>query len=263
MLKIGEFSKLSHLTVKTLRFYEKKGILVPAVIDRWTGYRYYDTAQLLTAAKIKFYRQLDLSIDEIRIICSGANEREILQEKLNALCREKIRTEGLISSLNFYLEDGKMTYRVTEKVIPQTLVYYSETVLESYGDIMEWIPSLGEECLRLNPNMKCAEPPYEFCEYLDGEYKEKDIKIRHNEAVLSRGAENEIIRFRELPETKVLCVMHKGPYETLTEAYAYLINYAKEQGYLCLAPLRECYIDGVWNKPSPEDWLTEVQMPIA
>lgn len=51
MLKIGEFSKLSHLTVKALRFYEKKGLLIPETIDEWTGYRFYETRQLEDAAK--------------------------------------------------------------------------------------------------------------------------------------------------------------------------------------------------------------------
>ena len=56
MLKIGGFSKLSHLTVKALRFYEKEGLLVPATTDEWNGYRYYETSQFETAAKIKAYR---------------------------------------------------------------------------------------------------------------------------------------------------------------------------------------------------------------
>ena len=58
MLKIGEFSRLSHLTVKALRFYEKEGILLPASTDKWTGYRLYETAQLEAAASVKAYRQL-------------------------------------------------------------------------------------------------------------------------------------------------------------------------------------------------------------
>ena len=55
MLKIGEFSKLSHLTIKTLRFYEKEDLLKPAYIDERTGYRFYETSQLERAAKIKAY----------------------------------------------------------------------------------------------------------------------------------------------------------------------------------------------------------------
>ena len=55
MLKIGEFSKLSMITVKALRFYEKEGLLIPAYIDKWNGYRFYETSQLSTAARIKSF----------------------------------------------------------------------------------------------------------------------------------------------------------------------------------------------------------------
>lgn len=85
MLKIGEFSKLSHITVKALRFYEKEGLLVPASIDKWTGYRFYETSQLERAAKIKAYRQLDLSIDEIKAIFHGEDPKAIFAEKAKAL----------------------------------------------------------------------------------------------------------------------------------------------------------------------------------
>lgn len=126
---------------------------------------------------------------------------------------------------------------------------------------MQWIPSLGKEFLQLNPGIKCAEPAYEFCEYLDGEYREKQIHIRHNEAVASRGMESGRIKFREIPETRVISIYHKGPYERIGEAYAYIMRYAEENGYQITGPARECYIDGIWNKDSEEDWLTEIQLP--
>ena len=55
MIKLGEFSKLSHLTIKALRFYEKEELLVPAYIDSQTKYRYYNTSQLQLASKIKAF----------------------------------------------------------------------------------------------------------------------------------------------------------------------------------------------------------------
>jgi len=263
MIKIGEFSKLAHLTVKALRFYEKQGILMPAVTDPLTGYRFYETGQLLNAAKIKSFRQLGLTIDEIKVICSGADEREILSAKLAGLCRERDRMDALISSIYHILEDKEMKYHVTEKIIPETLVYTAETVLNSYKDIMQWIPSVGRECLALNPGIKCAEPPYGFCEYLDGEYRETGIRIRHNEAVTATGKENEHIHFCTLPRTKVLSIFHRGPYEDIGQAYAYIMNYARENGYQIAGPARECYIDGIWNKEDPSDWLTEIQLPVT
>ena len=100
MLKIGEFSKLSHLTVKTIRFYEKEGLLVPITIDHWTGYRFYETNQLELAAKIKCYRQLDLSIQEIQEIMSGANIKEVLQKKEKMLQAQKKEIDVRISIIN-------------------------------------------------------------------------------------------------------------------------------------------------------------------
>ena len=92
MLKIGDFSRLSHLTVKALRFYEKEKLLIPASVDEWTGYRFYETSQLEDAARIKACRQMDLSIDEIRAIMSGADMMQVLSDKAKALSdqREKI-----------------------------------------------------------------------------------------------------------------------------------------------------------------------------
>ena len=262
MLKIGEFSKLSHLTIKALRFYEKEGFLKPASIDEWNNYRFYETSQLETAAKIKSYRQLGLSIEEIKAVFAGMDVKVILQEKVTELTKEKHSIESRLSIINSIMEDSEMKYQVTEKVIPETIVYTAETTLKNYSDIMQWIPSVGQECLKLNPGMKCKEPPYEFCEYPDGEYKETNIRIRHNEAVTAVGKENEQIRFKVLPETKVLSIYHKGSYANIGEAYAFLMKYAERNGYTVADLARESYIDGIWNKESEEDWLTEIQLPI-
>lgn len=262
MLKIGEFSKLSHTTIKALRFYEKEGLLLPASVDEWTGYRFYESAQLLAAAKIRSFRQLGLSIDEIKSIFSGADLKKILAEKEENLKKLQQKTELQISAIKFIMEEKEMKYQVTIKEIPEMTVYSSETVLAKYAHLMEWIPSVGAECLRLNPDLKCAEPPYEFCEFLDGEYKETNVRVRHNEAVVAFGNENEKIKFRSLPAAKVLSIYHKGTYDTIGEAYAFIVEYAEKNGYKIAGLARESYIDGIWNKESVSDWLTEVQLPI-
>ena len=219
MLKIGEFSKLCQMTVKALRFYEKEGLLIPASVDEWTGYRFYTTEQLHTAAKIKSYRQLDLSIEEIKAIFKGKNARKILEEK-------------------------------------------AENLRNQQKDIMQVIPAIGEEVRKLYPALKCAEPPYEFCEYPDGEYKENDVLIRHVEAVTEFGKESETIKFKKLDAAKVLSIFHKGSYNQIGEAYAFIMKYAEENGYKIAGLSRECYVDGIWNKNSVDDWLTEIQLPI-
>ncbi len=262
MLRIGEFSKLSMTTVKALRYYEKEGLLIRASIDEWTGYRHYETSQLETAAKIKSYRQLGLSIEEIRRIFSGEDARAILSSKAEAIRREKHDMELKLSAIEFILEGKEMKYQVTVKDIPEMIIYTSETVLEKYSDCMQWIPSVGAECMTLNPAMKCAEPPYEFCEYLDGEYKERNVRIRHSEAVTSFGKESENIKFRSLPAAKVLSIYHKGTYDNIGEAYAFIMEYAEKNGYEIDGFARESYIDGIWNKEDVSEWLTEIQLPV-
>lgn len=262
MLKIGEFSKLSQTTIKALRFYEKEALLPPAFVDEWTGYRFYETSQLETAAKIRSFRQLGLSIEEIRSILSGTDARKILSaraERLKQLQRDAARQ---LSVIEFLLEGKQMKYQVTMKEIPEMIVYTAETTLPRYSDSMQWIPSLGQECLALNPNLRCAEPPYEFCEYPDGEYQETNVRIRHSEAVTAMGIGNEHITFRTLPAAKVLSIYHKGPYDTIGQAYAFLMKYAETSGCQIAGLSRECYIDGIWNQESPENWLTEIQLPI-
>lgn len=262
MIKIGEFSKLSYLTIKALRFYEKEGILLPAYIDELSGYRFYETSQLVDAAKIKTYRQLDLSIDEIKRIISGEDEKEVLKEKLSQIRQDKKHLENVISSINTILKEDEMKYHITQKTIPAMTVFYGETILNTYADSATWIPELGMECARLNPDFKCSDSCYSFCEYLDGEYKDKDIQVRYNEEVEKKGKGNGIIKFRKIPETKVISIFHKGSYSKLAEAYAYIFNYAEKNNYKINGVARECYIDGSWNKDSEDEWLTEIQIPV-
>ena len=160
MLKIGEFSKLSMLTVKALRFYEKEWLLSPARVDEWTGYRMYDTAQLRTAARIKALRQLGIPVAQIKAILDGADEREILLEQAHTLQEQQAKIARNLSVIHHLLEGNDMRYQVTEKTIPSCIVYYSEATLAQYSDAMQWIPAQGAEAKALNPDLKCAEPPY-------------------------------------------------------------------------------------------------------
>ncbi len=151
MLKIGEFSKLSHITVKALRFYEKENLLVPQAVDEWTGYRFYETCQLEAASRIKAYRQLGLSIDEIKAIQNGADKKMIFAAKARMLKAQKEDINVRLSIINHILEDEEMKYQVTVKEVSEAIVYYTELRVNTFSDMMQIIPELGEECMRLMP----------------------------------------------------------------------------------------------------------------
>lgn len=262
MLKIGEFSKLSMLTIKALRFYEKEELLIPASVDRFTGYRFYETSQLETAALIKALRQLDFSVEEIKAHFNGEPLKEILSKKEQKLKEQQTDISAKLSIIKYLSEEKEMKYQAVIKELSEAVVYSEERLLKDYSEVTDLVLSSAEECKRLNPSIECAKPDYCFCEYLDGEYKEKDIKARYSQAVTKAGVENDRIKFRTLPKTKAICIYHKGSYDMLGEAYAFIMKYASENGYKISDLPRECYIDGMWNKENVEDWLTEIQLPI-
>ena len=81
MYKIGEFSKMSKTTIKTLRYYENEGLLIPTYVDPYTSYRYYESRQLTDLTKIISLRQAGLSINDIKEILIGNNVKEILEKR--------------------------------------------------------------------------------------------------------------------------------------------------------------------------------------
>lgn len=262
MLKIGEFSKLSMLTIKALRFYEAEGILIPEKVDKWTRYRYYKTSQLSLAAEIKKMRQLDFTVDEIKSRMDGVPLKEILSKKKAELEKKQAEVSMKLSIIHYLMEETEMDYQAVIKEVPECVVYSEERRLKAYSEVTALVLESAQECMRLNPDIECVTPDYCFCEYLDGEYREKDILTRYSQAVTKAGTENERIKFRSLPKTKVISIYHKGAYDRLGEAYAYIVEYAEKNGYKIADCPRESYIDGIWNKENVEDWLTEIQLPI-
>lgn len=261
MYKIGEFSTLSKTTIKALRFYEKEELLKPAFVDK-NGYRYYESMQLVDLAKIISMRQIGLSIEDIKKILNGKNTIEILEQRKLKIENDLNEYKYQLSKINYLLEGMNMKYEVITKTLPDYIVYYKEGVLKDYSEMTPFILSSAEECLHTNPNIKCIEPDYCYVNYLDGEYKESNIKVRYAQAVEKEGTPNETIKFMKLNPVLAVCTYHKGEYNTLGEAYGFLMKYIEENNYEIVEYPRERYIDGIWNKEDVNDWLTEIQIPV-
>ncbi|MBS7020605.1 MAG: MerR family transcriptional regulator [Firmicutes bacterium] len=263
MYKIGEFSMLSKTTVKTLRYYEKEKLLLPAYVDFETGYRYYETSQLPELAKIIAYRQIGLSIHDIRNLLTGTDSQEILNKRKQEVLKLISDSNNQLLQIYDLLEGKEMKYEVIMKQLPEHIVYYMEGTIRDFSELVSFILKSGEECGTLNPTLKCIQPEYCYVEYLDGEYKETDIKVRYSQAVEKMGIENEHIKFQKIEPIEAVCIYHKGSYSNLREAYGFLIKWIEEHGYEIVAPVRESYIDGMWNKDPEEEWLTEIQAPVC
>src|SRR3989441_12799848 len=81
---IGEFSRITGLTVKTLRFYHEEGLLEPTSVDDQTGYRYYDASLVELARTIAFLKSLDFSLAEIKELLALEREGGPSAESLTA-----------------------------------------------------------------------------------------------------------------------------------------------------------------------------------
>ena len=266
MFRIGEFSKLGKTTLKTLRHYDAIGLLRPATTDKFTNYRLYTTDQLVKLHQIQALRQAGVSTDEIKLILSGSDAAIILQKRKTELKLEIAETEKQLSRIEFILQgkkgDNFMTYAATVKELPECIVYSKKMTVPDYASYFELIPAIGERVAKKYPDLKCASPEYCFIIYLDQEHREKDINIEFCEAVDKIRPDFDDVIFKVVKAATAVSVLHKGPYSDLGRAYAFVFKWIEDNGYTPAGSPRESYIDGIWNKESDADWLTELQVPI-
>ena len=262
MYKIGDFSSMSKTTIKTLRYYEKEGLLKPVYIDQNTGYRYYETSQLVEISKIISLRQIGLSIKDIKNILNGCDMKSILNKRKKEIKENLTIYTTQLSKINYLLEENNMKNEIFIKEIPSYIIFYSDGIISDFSKIPEFVLQAGAECAKANPNLKCITPNYCYVSYLDGEYKEKDIKIRYAEAVEEFGEETKQIKFMKTTPVTAVCIYHKGSYENLRQSYNIILKYIEDNGYEIIDNVRECYIDGCWNKDNSDDYLTEIEFPV-
>ncbi len=267
MYRIGDFSKMSKTTIKTLRYYDEIGLLKPKETDSFTGYRMYSTSQLNDLHKIYALKQAGLMVEEIRSIINGADSNAILQKRKKEILEKLKETNNQLSALEFILngkqEENTMNYVARIKEIPECIVYSIKMKVASYNDYFALVPPIGETILAKYPDLKCTVSEYCYLNYLDNEYKEKDFNVELCESVDKLKPDFDNVQFKKTDKITVASVMHKGPYSTIRSAYAYILKWVEENGYKQADVPRESVIDGIWNKDSEDEWLTEVQIPIC
>ena len=135
MYKIGEFSSMSKTTIKTLRDYEKENLIKPVYIDQNTGYRYYETSQLVELSKIISLRQIGISIIDIKKILNGHDMKEVLKKRKEEIEKELNNYNIQLSKINYLLEENNMNNEIFIKEIPSYIVYYSARITDTFSQI--------------------------------------------------------------------------------------------------------------------------------
>jgi len=262
--KIGLFSKMNRVTIKALRHYDEIGLLKPATIEKFTGYRYYTSEQLPLLHQILALREMGFTLDEIKKVQGGTPEKDLLMQKRLELLKRIAQDTLRLSQVESYLvkNDGESAgYHVILKELPQVIVASLRTTIPNYSALFSVVPPMGAEMERLG--CVCAVPEYCFNIYHDGEYRETDVDVEICEAVTAAQEDSEMLKFKVIERVEnAACVLHKGPYEGFPNAYNAVLKWVERNGYEIIDHPRESYIDGVWNKDSAADWLTEIQFPV-
>jgi len=261
---IGEFSKITSLSIKSLRLYHEKEILVPAEVDEFTGYRYYNEADYDRARSIKILKDYEFTLAEIKEIINECDEEgEILEQLHTKLAEIQNKIERYkeishsIESIIKHERENKMKaeeeFDIEEKEV-ETLLIAGYRMKGKYNEVGEGFKMLGKTMGR-HINGKATNL------YYDGEYKEEDADFEPCFPV-RKGNSTDKISVRELPGGKCVTLIHKGSYDTLTESYKKIYGYVNDKGCKVKLPTREVYLKGpgMIFKGNPNNYLTEIQL---
>lgn len=267
LFSIGEFSRITGLTVKTLRFYHEEGLLVPAAIDPASNYRFYRESQIELARAIAWLRRLELSIADIRELLDKREHEEgvlaLMERHKNALRDKVARYRRALKEVDAFLTQERQAYtmsdsvfQIEEKLLPSLKVAGIRTK-GRYADCGKAFGRIGRSLGR-----HLAGKPLLL--HYDAEYKEEDADFEACFPV-SGGESSGEINVHELPATRSICLMHLGPYEQLGNSYARILQHIKSGGHQILMPTREIYHKGpgIIFRGNPKKYLTEIQIPIA
>lgn len=271
MIRIGDFSKLSRVTIKTLRFYDETGLLKPVRVDPFTGYRYYEFSQLPRLHRILALKDLGFSLEEIGRLLESELPVEQLRGMLTlrqAEIRQRVRDEAeRLERVDIWLrqieqENTMSKYDVVIKKVEPIRVASVRGVVptppEQGGLWNELENYLAAQ--RVRPAGAC------FSLYHDEEHKEREWDIEVCEPLAEDVKPGKSVKVWTLPAVETMaCTVHAGPFVTIGEAYDSILKWVDENGYQVTGPCREIYLqppksEGNQNDPGT---VTEIQFPVS
>jgi effector-binding domain-containing protein len=269
MIRIGDFSKLSQVSIKTLRYYDEMGLLEPVEVDRFTGYRFYEYAQLARLNRILALKDLGFSLDEIRKLLDErvsaeqlrgmlklreAESRQRVEEEAQRLARIEARLRQIEQEQNMSKYDV-----VIKKVEPMRVASLREVVPTPPDQGRLWKELEGYLAMqRVRPAGPC------FSLYHDEEYKERDWDIEVCEPLAEAATASNKVKVYELPGVETMaCTVHEGPFTSLGEAYGAVMRWVDENGYAIIGPIREVYLrEAKHGSQTDPQTVTEIQAPV-
>ncbi|SHN32762.1 MerR family transcriptional regulator [Actinacidiphila paucisporea] len=260
MLTIGEFSRLTHLSVRTLRRYHEAALLEPAVVDETTGYRYYGVDQIPTAQVIHRLRELDVPLSGVQQILQTPDpgvRAALVTEHLQRLEGVLDRTRAAVVSLRRLLQPDPAPIDVELRAEPARTVAAVEGIVE-IGDIETWYAGAMAE-LQAAVGTAMTGPP-------GGTYDNSLFEQERGHAVLylPTAARPRTGRVHPvtLPAAELAVTTHVGEHDSIEVTYGELGTWVVENAMSVAGPVREVYVVSPRDTSDPAAWRTEIGWPV-
>ena len=270
MFKIGEFSKLTQVTVRMLRHYDQTGLLKPAKINPISGYRMYSVDQIPLLNKIIYLRDSGFQISEIKEALQAEDPsslEELLDKKYAAILHtietEKMRLKKIeIAKNELSGSNGELHYQVSIKSVPSFRVLSIRKVIPDYyaeEDLWKILSSFAQM------HHIQAEDDKAFSIYHDLDYREQNVDVELCVPVQQIRKSVDGFTFRDTePVPLMACTMVYGPFSNISGAYKSFAGWLQNnEQYQMLGQNRQIVHRGPWNENNPEDFLIEIQIPLT
>jgi DNA-binding transcriptional MerR regulator len=261
LVTIGDFSRMTFLSVKALRHYHDVGLLPPAEIDAETGYRRYEVAQVSTAQVIRRLRELGMPLDDVRAVIEAGDvqaRNAAISAHLRRMEGELEQTRATVKSLRLLLDEATPPALAVEyrTIGPSETLALRDRVANA--DMFDW---LDDALTRLRAALEETgarrvgpDAALYSNELLEDELGEIVAVIPVDAAGRAESL--------QLPAVEYAIAVHEGSIEDIDRTYGALGAVVAERAIGVPGPIRENYLVGAFETPEEEQHRTEIAWPV-
>jgi DNA-binding transcriptional MerR regulator len=277
VLKVGDFSQLGQVSVRTLQYYDERGLLKPAEIDDWTGYRFYSVEQLPRLNRILALKDLGFSLDQISRLVEDDVPAEQLRGMLamkqaeieRQLSESHARLARVEARLRQIEREGEPSpYEVVLKKVAPLTVVSSRAIVPTMADVARYREDLYERVYGWLAKNRTEPSGPELALYHNREYTEENMDMEAALPVDRLSASPDVadgVGVRQLPAVSAMAsaTFEGNDIWDIPGAVAALFVWVGENGYTSAGPMREVHHFG--RELDHEDYETlviEVQIPV-
>lgn len=266
MFKIGEFSKLTQVSVRMLRYYDEIGLLKPLHIDEESGYRMYGSQQIPELNKIIYLRDSGFQTSEIQMaLQDDDNMMKLLEQKHSEVVtsiqgeREKLKKIEL-AQRELHLQANDLHYQILIKEVPSYSVLSFRKRIKNYyaeGEMWKELVAFAKQ-IDIDISETC------FSLYHDEEYMEENVDVELCVPVQKKGNDYGCFRFYDtLAVAHMASMMVYGGFYNIGKAYRSFAQWIQQHSeYKMASPSRQIVHRGPWNEEDENQYLIELQIPL-